>query len=76
MKSTFDCHCVKLDFMVTVFTCLQYQLDMETFSESLKRINSTMEPRLLENMSNLEKQMHIEVRFLFQFRNQEIALSF
>ncbi|KAL2101071.1 hypothetical protein ACEWY4_002832 [Coilia grayii] len=38
----------------------RYQLDMETFSESLKRINSTMEPRLLENMSNLEKQMHIE----------------
>ena len=45
------------------FTYLQYQLDMETFSESLKRINSTMDPTLLENMSNLEKQMHIEVRF-------------
>ncbi|XP_063039899.1 envoplakin [Engraulis encrasicolus] len=38
----------------------RYQLDMETFSESLKRINSTMEPKQLESMSNLERQMHIE----------------
>lgn len=50
--------------MIT-FIYLQYQLDMETFSESLKRINSTLDSKLLENMSTLEKQMHIEVRLLF-----------
>ncbi|XP_076121399.1 envoplakin [Alosa pseudoharengus] len=38
----------------------RYQLDMETFSESLKRINSTLDSKLLGNMSTLEKQMHVE----------------
>ncbi|MCI4395277.1 hypothetical protein PGIGA_G00178520 [Pangasianodon gigas] len=38
----------------------KFQLDAETVSESLKRINSTMEPSLLSNMSNSQILMQLE----------------
>uniref|UniRef100_A0A8B9HHT6 Envoplakin b n=1 Tax=Astyanax mexicanus TaxID=7994 RepID=A0A8B9HHT6_ASTMX len=38
----------------------KYQLDAETISESLKRINSTMEPSLLSKMSNPQILMQLE----------------
>ncbi|KAI5087428.1 envoplakin [Silurus meridionalis] len=38
----------------------KFQLDAETVSESLKRINSTMEPSLLSNMSNSQILIQLE----------------
>ncbi|XP_058261060.1 envoplakin-like isoform X2 [Hemibagrus wyckioides] len=38
----------------------KFQLDAETVSESIKRINSTMEPSLLSNMSNSQILMQLE----------------
>ncbi|KAF5906033.1 envoplakin-like [Clarias magur] len=38
----------------------KFQLDAETVSESLKRINNTMEPSLLSNMSNSQILMQLE----------------
>ncbi|XP_065134317.1 envoplakin [Paramisgurnus dabryanus] len=38
----------------------KYQLDVETFNESLKRIKSTTEPSVLRNMSNTEILLQLE----------------
>ncbi|XP_056608310.1 envoplakin [Triplophysa dalaica] len=38
----------------------KYQLDVETFGESLKRIKSTTQPSVLRNMSNYETLLQLE----------------
>ncbi|XP_066531921.1 envoplakin [Hoplias malabaricus] len=48
----------------------KYQLDTETISESLKRINSTMEPSLLATMSNPQILMQLEVEERAVQRNE------
>lgn len=42
---------------------LQYQLDVETLSESMKRLNSNLDPKSLNNKNNPEILLQLEVRF-------------
>lgn len=42
---------------------LQFQLDAETLSESLQRLNSTLDPKFLAGKSNPEVLMALEVQW-------------
>lgn len=41
---------------------MQFQLDAETLSESLERLNSTLDPKSLADKSNPEVLLELEVR--------------
>ncbi|XP_026096154.1 envoplakin [Carassius auratus] len=49
----------------------KYQLDLETFTESLKRIKSTTEPSALNNMSNSEILLTLEAEERSVMRNEQ-----
>uniref|UniRef100_A0A8C1B6Y7 SH3 domain-containing protein n=1 Tax=Cyprinus carpio carpio TaxID=630221 RepID=A0A8C1B6Y7_CYPCA len=49
----------------------KYQLDLETFTESLKRIKSTTEPSVLNNMSNPEILLTLEGEERSIMRNEQ-----
>ncbi|KAG1928651.1 envoplakin [Pimephales promelas] len=49
----------------------KYQLDLETFTESLKRIKSTTEPSELKNMSNHEILIQLESEEMSVLRNEQ-----
>ncbi|TRY95699.1 hypothetical protein DNTS_022110 [Danionella cerebrum] len=49
----------------------KYQLSLETFTESLKRIKSSTEPSLLKNMSNPEVLLQLEGEERSMVRNEQ-----
>lgn len=44
---------------------MQFQVDAETLSESLERLNSTLDPKSLAGKSNPEVLLALEVRLVF-----------
>lgn len=59
--------CVSAYSLVTLAFCsLQFQLDADTLSESLEKLNSTLDPKSLTNRSNPETLLALEVRHCFQ----------
>ncbi|XP_062842766.1 envoplakin-like [Trichomycterus rosablanca] len=63
------CHCQETH-LNNVELYKKYQLDTEMISESLKRVNSTMEPSLLSNMSNSQILTQLEAEERAVQRNE------
>lgn len=57
------------------FLLLQFQVDAETLSESLERLNSTLDPKSLAGKSNSEVLLALEVRLVLCYCCWSISWS-
>lgn len=63
----FCCVSIGSEFIECIVCLIQFQLDAETLSESLSRLNSTLDPQSLTKKSNPEALLTLEVRLFHSY---------